>query len=668
MRNLKFGLIAILCLLFQTNVLLAQQQKGELKKAKNVSAEISPNEKHHYTVTLGADQYAFFKLMQQGVDMKITTYDPEGNKLKDFDSPNGKNGPELFSITSTTKGRYKVEVSPFDEKEPKGTYALEVRSIKPKATTPNTQVDELFTPWDSDDSPGAAVAVVKDGAIIYKKGYGMANLEYDIPNTSSTIFHIASVSKQFTAFSILLLEKEGKLSLDDDIRKHIPEVPDFGKKITLKHLATHTSGMRDQWNLLAMAGWRLDDVITKEHVLKLVSKQKELNFIPGDEYLYCNTGFTLLAEVVARVSGQSFAEFTEARIFEPLQMSNTLFYDDHEKIVKNRAYSYYATNDGYKKSVLSYANVGATSLFTTVEDLSQWSLNFAKPKVGDQGIIEKLNTLAVLNNGKNFGGALGQFVGKYKGLNEIQHGGADAGYRTYLTRFPDEKFSVIVFSNSAQFNAGGIAHQVVDIYLKDKLVTAPKEEKPKEEEPAGEIKLAQKTMETYTGRFELQPGFVIKVSERNGQLYAEATGQPEVELTPTSMTRFQVKGVPAEVEFIPNDGEKVKMIRLYQGGQEFDAPRMKEFDPLSVKLSEFAGAFYSEELSTTYHFEIEDGQLIAKHSRLSDITLTPSKEDLFTANAWYFGQIKFERNAEGQITGCRVTNGRVRNLHFEKKG
>ena len=426
--------------------------------------------------------------------------------------------------------------------------------------------------------------------------------------------------------------------------------------------------MRDQWNLLAMAGWRLDDVITKEHVLKLVSKQKELNFNPGDEYLYCNTGFTLLAEVVARVSGQSFAEFTEARIFQPLQMSNTLFYDDHEKIVKNRAYSYYATNDGYKKSVLSYANVGATSLFTTVEDLSQWSLNFANPKVGDQGIIDKLNTLAVLNDGKTFGGALGQFVGKYKGLNEIQHGGADAGYRTYLTRFPDENFSVIVFSNSAQFNSGGIAHQVVDIYLKDKLVTVPKEEKPKEEKPVGEIQLAQKTMDSYTGKFELQPGFVIKVSERDGQLYAEATGQPEVGLTPISMTRFQVNGVPAEVEFIPNDGNKVKMIRLYQGGQEFDAPRMKDFDASLVKLSAFTGAFYSEELSTTYHFEIEEGKLIAKHSRLSDITLTPSKEDLFTGNTWYFGQIKFERNVEGQITGCRVTNGRVRNLHFAKKG
>lgn len=667
MKSLTQGITLFCCILLSSNLLQAQIQKGELKKATKASAEISADQKHHYTVTLGANQFAFFKLMQQGVDIRISTYDPSGKKLEDFDSPNGRTGPELFSITSSNKGKYKIEVLPFDEKEPAGTYELSIQSIKPKASTPNEMVDELFTPWDSDDTPGAAVAVVRDGAIIYKKGYGMANLEYDIPNTPSTVFHIASVSKQFTAFSILLLEKDGKLSLDDDIRKYIPEVPDFGKTITLRHLATHTSGMRDQWNLLSMAGWRMDDVITKEHVLKLVSKQKELNFNPGDEYLYCNTGFTLLAEVVARVSNQSFAEFTEARIFEPLQMNSTLFYDDHEKIVKNRAYSYYDGDDGFKKSVLSYANVGATSLFTTVEDLSLWSLNFAKPKVGDQAIIEKLNTLAVLNNGKTFGGALGQFVGKYKGLNEIQHGGADAGYRTYLTRFPDENFSVVVFSNSAQFNSGGMAHKVVDIYLKDKLKEAPKKkEEPKEEKPAEKVEITPKTMATYVGKYELQPGFVITINETEGGLEAQATGQPTVKLEAMSLTKFQVVGVPATLEFVPNNGEVVQVVQLAQGGQTMDAKRIKDFDEKAVKLSEFTGEFYSEELATSYHFQVEEGKLIAKHSRLSDITLNPSKKDVFSGNAWYFGQITFVRDTEGQITGCKVSNGRVRNLNFYK--
>jgi len=216
----------------------------------------------------------------------------------------------LFIIACTISDKNKVLVS---------------GDLTPGVSIDEKKIDRLFRNYSEDDSPGAAIAVVQNGRIQYKKGYGMANLEYDIPITPSTIFHIASVSKQFTAFSILLLEKEEKLSLDDDIRKFIPEVPDFGKKITLRNLANHTSGLRDQWELLIMAGWRIDDVITKEQILKLVSKQKELNFNPGEEYMYCNTGYTLLAEVVARVSGTSFPDFTEKNIFKPPNMTNTLF-------------------------------------------------------------------------------------------------------------------------------------------------------------------------------------------------------------------------------------------------------------------------------------------------------------------------------------------------------
>lgn len=528
------------------------------------------------------------------------------------------------------------------------------------------QVDELFTKWDSNNTPGAAVAIVKDGAIIYKKGYGSANLEYDIPITPSTIFHIASVSKQFTVFSILLLEKQGKLSLDDDIRNYIPEVPDFGKTITLRHLASHTSGLRDQWNLLSMAGWRMDDVITKEHVLKLVSKQKELNFNPGDEYAYCNTGFTLLAEVVSRVSDMSFAEFTKTTIFDPLKMKNTLFYDDHEKIVKNRAYSYKTDSGGYKKSVLNYANVGATSLFTTVEDLSLWTMNFIDIKVGDSTIINKMDTPAVLNNGENFGGALGQFVGDYKGLNEIQHGGADAGYRSYLSRYPAENFAVIVLSNSAEFNSSEIAHKVVDIYLKDKLKTEVKPEEVKKESNSEAITVDENVLSTYVGDFELQPGFIISISLNDGQLLGKATGQGEVALTPISTTEYKVEGVEAKIEFIPNEKENIKLLKLHQGGQIMEASRVKAFDKSTVILSDFSGEYYSEELSTTYKFTVVSDSLVAKHSRLSDFNLNPIKDDMFNGEAWFFGQIEFTRDENNMISGCKVSNGRVRNLYFEK--
>ena len=450
-----------------TTICFAQINKGSLELGKTQQHTANSLDKHVFDVELEQDQFVFFKVMQQGVDLQITTYDVKGNKMADFDSPNGINGPELVQLNTSDKGIYKVEVYPFNEEAFEGDYEITLVLSESIAKSKEGKVDQAFYAYKINDGPGAAVAIKQKGKILYSNGYGLANLEYDIPVTPTSVFHIASVSKQFTAFSILLLQADGKLNINDDIRKYIPEVPDFGTTITLKHLATHTSGLRDQWNLLQMAGWRMDDVITKEHVLKLVSRQEELNFEPGEEMYYCNTGFTLLAEVVARVSGKSFAEFTKERIFDPLEMTNTLFYDDHEKIVKNRAYSYYESASGYKKSVLNYANVGATSLFTTVEDLSKWAENFSDLKIGSKEIIKTLNTRAILNNGDTVAAAMGQFVGKYKGLNEIQHGGADAGYRSYLTRIPDEDFSVVVFGNSASFNPSSFAHKVVDIYLSD---------------------------------------------------------------------------------------------------------------------------------------------------------------------------------------------------------
>ncbi len=633
-------------------------------QGKKISAGISPGEKHNYLVDLKKDQFAFFKLMQIGTDVEIATYDPEGNKIENFDSPNGKNGYENFSLRTITNGNYRIEVTPVQEEETRGEYTLQFEKLKPKAITAGEQVDEIFAAYDNSETPGAAVAVVKDGNIIFKKGYGLANLEYDIPVTPSTIFHIASISKQFTVFSILLLEKEGKLSLDDDIRKYIPEVPDFGKKITLRHLANHTSGLRDQWTLLAMAGWRLDDVITKDHVLKLVSKQKDLNFDPGAEFSYSNTGFTLLAEVVARVSGKSFAQFTEDKIFAPLGMTNTLFYDDHEKIVKNRAYSYYADSTGYKKSVLSYANVGATSLFTTVEDLSLWAINFSNPKVGDTAIFNKMNTPAVLNDGKEFGGALGQFVGKYKGINQIQHGGADAGYRTYLTRFPDENMAVITLGNEASFSSGTMANKVVDIFLKDKIKTEEKPvvaEKPKE----ALVVITPEVLETYIGEYEMAPGLVISISEKNGKLYAQPTNQPELQMIPESPTAFSIEKTPARIVFKPANG-KVEKIDLVMPDRTMEGKKLAPFNKSGVDLASYAGTFHSEELSTAYILKVENGKLVAKHSRLSDIALTPVKRDAFAGDQWFFSQVNFVRDANKDITGIKVSSGRVKDLIFQK--
>lgn len=526
-------------------------------------------------------------------------------------------------------------------------------------------IDKIFADFDDSLKPGAAVAVVKNGEVVFKKGYGSANLEYDIPVTPKTIFHIASVSKQFTVFALLLLAEEGKLSLDDPVQQYIPEVPDFGEEITLRHLATHTSGMRDQWDLLNLAGWRWDDVITKEHILKLVAKQKDLNFKPGEQFMYCNTGFTLLAEVVARVSGKSFAEFTQLRIFKPLRMANSQFYDDHTKIVRNRAYSYYPAIFGYTKSVLSYANVGATSLFTTVEDLSLWAMNFQDPKIGSKAIIEQMNTLAVLNNGKTFGGAYGQFVSPYKGLQQIQHSGGDAGYRSYFCRFPDQDFAISVFSNFGHANPGALALQVADLYLADEFI-AEVANGNKSENAADTITLKEKELKAFESDYwEAKDLFSRKIYLKEGSLQYDRGNGNVTQLTPIAKNKFKMVDVPGSitVAFLKQHGEH-QMVVTQDGDVVAKMEAYAPVDLNDVDIKPYLGSYFSEELSTRYTIIEKDGKPVATHPRHSDLPLSVLKTDIFSSGGT---TLEFIRNDSNMIDGLNASTGRVKKLRFTKE-
>lgn len=545
-------------------------------------------------------------------------------------------------------------------------FSLQCQSNKSLATPTAEEIDGIFSAYDNPEIPGAAIAVIHKGQILFKKGYGSANLEYDIPISPSTVFHVASVSKQFTAFAIMLLVEEGKLSLDDDIRKHIPEVPDFGKKITLSHLASHTSGLRDQWELLLLGGWRLDDVITTEHILDMVSRQKELNFAPGEKYMYSNTGFTLLAEVVSRVSNQTFARFTQMNIFEPLGMKNTQFYDDHEKIVKNRAYSYRPQRNGdILKAPLNYANVGATSLFTTVEDLALWTDNLHKPKVGSKKLITQMNTRTLLNNGETFGGGLGQFMNEYNGLSQVQHGGSDAGYRAFVSRFPDLDFSLVVLSNNGRFNPRRIAAQVTDLYLKPlykETASTAQREMPEVIE-VGESKLS-KRVGSY---WNYKDAFATEILFQDGSLMLSRNGRPD-KLGAISEDKFMVMNGRNNVfvHFVQASGQQQMTITI----GENDPMILEPYTPVTYPLdntNDYTGSYYSIELETAYRIVIENGKLVTKHQRLEDHELTPIMKDKFSGNNFSFDHLSFERNAQGHITGFRVSNGRVQNLLFEKR-
>ena len=433
--------------------------------------------------------------------------------------------------------------------------------------TLEAKVDQLFAEWDKPDSPGAAVAVTRDGKIIYKQGYRTANLEYDIPITTTTIFDIASVSKQFAAFAIATLSYEGKLSLDDDIRTHLPDLPDFGYTITIRHLLHHTSGLRDWVQSLVIAGVEMEDVISFKHILKMARHQKALNFEPGEAYLYSNTGYNLLAEIVERVTSDSFRAWTDAHIFKPLAMTNTHFHDDHQMILKNRAYSYQAIHDGgFKHAVNNTTALGSSSLYSTVEDLAKWILNFDDTKIGEQTVIEQMHQRGVLNNGEQISYAFGLNIGEYRGLKTVGHSGSWRGFRSHLIRFPDQKFGVVILCNLDTFNPLDLAEKVADLYLDD--IFAPKEaaESEKATEPAEETKsepLAPEQLAEFEGDYyteELDTTYTIRV--REDRLVAQHIRHNDILLTYADGHFLGDSWFFPEVRFTQDDTGSVTGFRL----------------------------------------------------------------------------------------------------------
>jgi len=527
-----------------------------------------------------------------------------------------------------------------------------------------TRIDKIFENWDKFDSPGAALAVVKGKKVVYTQGYGSANLEYDIPITPKTVFHVASVSKQFTAFAITVLADSGKLSLDDDIRLHLPEIPDLGKTITIRHLIHHISGLRDQWELLAMAGWRLDDVITKNHILKMVRRQKDLNFSPGEEYLYCNTGFTLLAEIVERITKKTFRDWTQEYIFDPLDMTNTHFHDDHEKIVKNRSYSYSPQGKGFKKRVLSYANVGATSLFTTVEDMAKWVMNFESKVIANDAVMAQMHEQGILNSGEKINYAFGLSIGEYKGLKTVGHGGADAGFRSQVVRFPEEDFAVIVLSNLSAINTNRLAMQVADIYLSKKTI---EKKAPKKKSERASIELDPKILAIYEGQYQIRPDYVLTITKQNEQLIVQGTGGRKYVLYAESERLFFRRNANFEIFFEINNVGDIKKITIQDNGREIEGTKILPVRLNPEQIAEYTGEYYSSELDTFYRIVFDADLLVAKHRKHDDFPLTVITPDYYSGTEWFFRKVHFTRDNTNSINGFFVTGSRVRNLRFTKQ-
>ena len=408
-----------------------------------------------------------------------------------------------------------------------------------------TQVDELFAEWDGEISPGAVVGIFMDGRIIYSKGYGVANLDYDIPITPQSVLRIGSISKQFIALCIAMLAEQGKLSFDDDIRTYLPEMPDYGNQITIRHLLHHTSGIREYLALVNLIGKPEGSVFgyTTRELVELLSRQQKLNFEPGSQFSYTNSGYFLLAEIVTRVSGMKASAFAQENIFEPLGMTQTRFYDDPNAIIRNQAFGYSPKRDGgYRLDILRSNVIGDLGVITTVEDFLHWDNNFYENKLGagTKNLITMMSTRGRTSSGEDLSYALGLEFDSYRGLKTMGHGGSAVGYVAEFLQFPEQRFSVIILSNLSSFRPGHIARQVADLYLADQFSEAQASDerdrtRPDAPEPVERLTLE---LEAFIGDFYSEElDFVYSFMVEGSSLQLEIRGS-RIELLPLSEDQF----------------------------------------------------------------------------------------------------------------------------------
>jgi CubicO group peptidase (beta-lactamase class C family) len=529
------------------------------------------------------------------------------------------------------------------------------------------KVDRLFTQWDKPDSPGCALAVIQNGEIIYKRGYGMANLEYDIPISPNSVFDIGSNSKQFTAMCIVLLARQNLLTLDDELQKHIPEIPQYSHPINLRHLINHTSGLRDYLNLMDLGGMIYENDYPDEEIIEIIARQQSLNFKPGNEQLYSNTGYFLLAQIVKRVSGKSLRVFSQEHIFTPLGMENTHFHDNFKEIVRNRADGYAPKDDGSFQIDMSLLDCcGDGQLYTTIEDLFLWDRNFYHNILGGYGqdLIEEITTPGKLDNGEPISGAFGLQIGDRQGLKTINHGGSWMGYRSEFIRFPDSHFSVVCLANLGTFNPTKLAFQVADIYLEDKYTAAIAKPMPRS---IVSIDLPLAELQFRTGFYQnLTSGNIWELEMKDTKLMARR-GWVYFQLVPIDYSHFQSADdalFKYNFEFCADTNKldiKVDTCDL-NGIQTFILKKMLIDD--NESLTDYLGTYYSAELEFHCQVCLEDNKLFVKYKYHPPFHLKSIGQDLFLVEAAKF---EFIRDEQGRVIGFDRCGDRVRRIHFKIK-
>ncbi len=526
-------------------------------------------------------------------------------------------------------------------------------------------IDKLFHKWDNPNTPGAAIGIIQNGKMLYSKGYGMATLEHNVPNTSHTAFSIASNSKQFTAACIVLLSQQGKLDLNQSLYSIYPDFPEYAKTISIKNLLNHTSGMRDYAQITYLSGARPNDYFNDDDIMKWVKGQKELNFPTGEKYLYCNSGYWLLGQIVKKISGMGLNDFARKELFEPLRMNNTYFFDDNSMLIKHRASGYIPSRSGTFFNLLSTReNVGDGGGYTTVEDMKKWDDEFYEQKVLNASFWKLMTTRGVLNNGETITYASGLELKEYKGLKTIDHGGRAPGYWSNILRFPEQKLTVIVFTNREDANATPLGYRIADLFLKNKFVYQVKKNETKRN--IRFIKLTNKTLRRYEASYwNAEDKKSRKVFFKNDTLmFVRGPGSIHP-LVPISKNEFKVLGTPPFIKaFVTFRKTNLNFQLKTAINGEISAPfriyTPKEYT--TKDLESFLGRYYSDEIDAYYEFKMEGDKIILLINGRKTVQLRQIRDELFTSPMCDF---QFKKSDQ-KMDEVRVSTSRVKNLLFKK--
>jgi len=528
------------------------------------------------------------------------------------------------------------------------------------------QIDKFLSTKYNQNTPGCIIGIVKNGKLIYNKGFGMANLDYGIPMNSKSVINVMSVSKQFTAACIALLVVDGKISMDDDIHKYIPELPDYGKKITIDHLVRHTSGIRDYADLVFLAGGTPENIAYRSDALELVLRQKELNFAPGDQYSYSNSGYLLLTYVVERISGMSFPEFAKTRIFDPLEMNHSFFSDDPHLIIRNRVVSYGKKEDGgYFCYNLNDNRMGCAGLSTTVEDLYKWDQNFYTNKVGGETFNQLMVSLKKLNNEKDNDYAFGNIIDRHEGFKEVLHSGGLLGIRCKLSRFPTENLSIIYLGNGSQDQNQDL-YPIASLFLINKPLPVSTIETPVIIPLTNKIELTKKQLERFTGLFRLKEGNLlaqISVND-NGQLNWEIIDRN------TKSTCY----IESKTEFKLTNGQTLKIYNdnadsltlITKSGKSIAGKRLNTVSEINVE--DYTGTYFSEELKAFIEINRSGQNLVFKCGE--KLVKSPVVDNSYSIqfNESRVGKVnlKFQQNNKGKPDSLLISTDRTNNVRFNK--